>query len=222
MPNEQKTFVAIFDQHNGLKGEARTIAPTNFFKWAYPLPGARILVSASASNQDTDIKLGDIHASYWFADGYTDEELAAWQKKNSFFLDLDLSEVTKVTSNAPFELDLMCQWKEEGDIDDLVAVIEQYGVLRKHQMTLSHDKFVEALPNDGKRRQYQICLTYICTARPVIDEVLVYDRQLFYLDGLRIKPVLPMALQVAYRSLSAQTQTAIRTYESDACSKQLG
>jgi hypothetical protein len=53
------TFYAIFDQHNALDLDLRRRAPTNLTIWPSLLTGAKIIISASANNEDTPIKMED-------------------------------------------------------------------------------------------------------------------------------------------------------------------
>lgn len=203
-----KIFVAIFDQHNGLKGEARSTEPTHFALWPDDLPGARIIVSASANNEDAPLKMADKKADYWFGEGYTDDELKAWQTKHNFFAGENLSEVTKVTQNIPFELDSMVNCIQV----DLATTIQTYVSIRTDEITYSHTKFVRSLTEE-ERYQYNLCLTYICTGRPYpVGTELVYDRQLFYKSKNRLLSVLPMALEIALSKNTFDMESFVKDF----------
>lgn len=132
--NTSKTFVAIFDQYNGLKRAARQSDPNNFPLWTLSLPSAKIVIAATADNEEEPFKLDDRKAFYWFGEGFTEVELKAWQRLTNFFTMEDLTEVTTATGNIPLELDSM----NDTTKDTLEETLQDWEAVRRTEMEVDH------------------------------------------------------------------------------------
>jgi hypothetical protein len=191
------TFYAIFDQHNGLKSEQRTTEPTDFIKWPEDLSGAKIIISASANNEYTPIKLEDDESPHWFSGGYTPTELAEWRRSHSFFEGEDFLDVVHTTGNIPFELDklrrLKLKTKPNLRLDEL---LEEYVDERTEDMNKSHRAYLANLPKDLKSNERRCMLAAIHGLVLPRSPGPIFDRQLFFYQSHLIKPVVPLALDI--------------------------
>lgn len=199
------TFVAIIDQHNGLKGPARFQEPTNFPVWTRNLPGAKIIISASANNEDTPIKLDDKKASYWFGDGYSSTELGTWQQRANFFGGQDLSALTELCQNSPFELSSLEDIHKAQPTLALAEVQANWQKTRTKEMRASHDEYFAKLASPGdpdlttkRRHAYNRAIHHIASQVPVPPGTAVeFDRQLFFRSSDDvISPVIPIAREM--------------------------
>jgi hypothetical protein len=136
------TFYAIFDQYNDLNSEQRITKPTNFTQWPSIMPGAKIILSSLANNEDIPMKLEDNKSVFCFPEGgYTSPELKAWQSYFKFFDGQDLSIVTQTTANIPFELDMMRSLHVENTTLDLPNLVTSFQQSRILDLNLSHGKY---------------------------------------------------------------------------------
>jgi hypothetical protein len=206
------TFYAIFDQHNGLKVDKRTEEPTNLTNWPLLLPGAKIIISASANNEDTPIKMTDNKSFYWFYGGYSAAELTAWQAYFHFFDGQDLSIVTHTTANVPFELDTIRSLHDTKPALDLPHLVNTFRQSRLQELNQSHrryrDQFLQKQEDvDIERR----CLFYAVNQLAWnSSEEYRFDRQLFFVltegstGAIYIQPTTPLVKEIAIHRLEKE------------------
>jgi hypothetical protein len=198
------TFYAIFDQHNGLDLDLHRYAPTNLTHWPRLLPGAKIIISASANNEDTPIKMEDDSSPYWFSGGYSPAELNAWQAYFHFFDGQDLSNVTDTTANVPFELDKLRRRHTDKPALDLPQLVNAFRQSRMLELNLAHrkyrDQFLQKQEDADIERR---CIFYAVNQLPWNpSEECRFDRQLFFLTeeatgAIYIKPTTPLVREMA-------------------------
>jgi hypothetical protein len=205
-------FVAIFDQYNSLEQSRRKTGPTDFQFWPLYIGNARIIVSASANNEEEPIKTEDKLAPYLFRSGYEPEELQAWQISHNFFVNEDISDLAKITASLPLEIDTAWDLLQANPALSYPELVSQHMESRLVSLNDSYEAFrLKHLLTLERQEDEKKCVWHAAFGVPLPpSSALTFDRKLFLIhrpsayEKLSIEPVTPLVRQMAEARVQAR------------------